>query len=364
MVTTNMELRSVHEGQESQYSTDEQRWSAVGRRDCHADGKFYFAVRTTGIYCRPSCPARHPKRENVVFYATAEAAGKAGYRGCKRCVPNEVSVAERNAAAVAKACRLIETSEEMPKLGTLANAVGISRFHFHRLFKSLTGVTPKTFAAACRGQRIRDTLPSGATVTDAIYGAGFNSNGAFYAKSNELLGMRPGRFRDGGTGEVIRFAVGEASLGSILVAATESGVCAILLGDDPDALVRDLQDRFPNARLVGADADFEEWVSKAVGLIESPRRGLDLPLDLRGTAFQKRVWHALSEIPPGSTASYSEIARRVGAPGAVRAVAQACAANPVAVAIPCHRVVRRDGALSGYRWGAQRKRKLLERETA
>jgi AraC family transcriptional regulator, regulatory protein of adaptative response / methylated-DNA-[protein]-cysteine methyltransferase len=252
----------------------------------------------------------------------------------------------------------------MPKLGTLANAVGISRFHFHRLFKSLTGVTPKTFAAACRGQRIRDTLPSGATVTDAIYGAGFNSNGAFYAKSNELLGMRPGRFRDGGTGEVIRFAVGEASLGSILVAATESGVCAILLGDDPDALVRDLQDRFPNARLVGADADFEEWVSKAVGLIESPRRGLDLPLDLRGTAFQKRVWHALSEIPPGSTASYSEIARRVGAPGAVRAVAQACAANPVAVAIPCHRVVRRDGALSGYRWGAQRKRKLLERETA
>jgi AraC family transcriptional regulator of adaptative response/methylated-DNA-[protein]-cysteine methyltransferase len=365
MVSTNMDVAARTRRQSSETDgIDAQRWAAVLRRDHGADGQFCFAVRTTGIYCRPSCPARHARRENVVFYSTPAEAEAAGYRACKRCMPNQPGIAERNAAAIARACRLIETAENLPDLETLAREAGMSRFHFHRLFRKSTGVTPKTYAAAQRAQRLRDSLASGGTVTDAIYGAGFNSSGAFYAKSQGLLGMRPSRFLGGGSDEAIRFAVGECSLGSVLVAATGAGVCAILLGDDPDALVRDLEDRFPNARLAGNDARFEEWVSKAIGLIESPRHGLDLPLDLRGTTFQKRVWHALSEIPPGSTTSYGEIAKRVGAPGAVRAVAQACAANPLAVAIPCHRVVRRDGSLSGYRWGAERKRRLLEREAS
>lgn len=357
-----MNVAAPSRNRRPEYRTHDQRWQAVMRKDANADGRFFFAVRTTGIYCRPSCPSRRARRQNVEFYGTASQAAAAGYRPCKRCTPERDSLAERNAQAVAKACRLIEDAEELPDLATLANAAGMSRFHFHRLFKSVTGVTPKTYAQGHRAERLRDSLACAGSVTGAIYDAGFNSNGAFYAKSKKLLGMRPANFRRGGAGEDIRFAVGECSLGAILVAASATGVCAILLGDDPDVLVRDLQDRFPNATLAGADRRFEDWVAKAVGLIESPKQGLDLPIDLRGTAFQKRVWHALSQIPPGSTTSYGEIAKRVGAPSAVRAVARACAANPLAVAIPCHRVVRRDGATSGYRWGAQRKRELLERE--
>ena len=252
----------------------------------------------------------------------------------------------------------------MPTLDDLARAAGMSRFHFHRVFKAVTGVTPQQYAAAHRAGRVRRELRESATVTDAIYGAGFNSNGRFYATAAEMLGMKPTDFRAGGAGASIRFAVGECSLGSILVAASDKGVCAITLGDDPDQLARDLQDRFPNATLTGGDADFEAWVAKVVGFVETPRLGLDLPLDVRGTAFQQRVWRALSAIPVGSTASYSEIARRIGAPGSVRAVAQACGANPLALAIPCHRVVRSDGDVSGYRWGVERKRALLNREAA
>jgi len=240
----------------------------------------------------------------------------------------------------------------------------MSRFHFHRVFKSVTGVTPKAYAAAHRGRRVREALSAAGTVTDAIYGAGFNSNGRFYATSSKVLGMTPTAFRAGGTGASIRFAVGECSLGSVLVAATGKGVCAILLGDDPAALLRDLEHRFPNAELVGGDAGFERVVARVVGFVDAPRRGLDLPLDVRGTAFQQRVWQALQKIPAGQTASYSDIARRIGRPAAVRAVAQACAANALAVAIPCHRVVRLDGGLSGYRWGIDRKRALLDREAA
>jgi AraC family transcriptional regulator of adaptative response/methylated-DNA-[protein]-cysteine methyltransferase len=265
---------------------------------------------------------------------------------------------------VAKACRLIETAEEMPNLDALAEAAGMSRFHFHRVFKTTTGVTPKAYAAAHRMRRVRDELSRGKTVTEAIYEAGFNSNGRFYATSSKVLGMTPTDFRSGGAGASIRFAVGECSLGSILVAATDKGVCAILLGDEPEPLVRDLQDRFPRAKLIGGDTGFEQLVSTVVGLVEAPALGLDLPLDVRGTAFQHRVWQALREIPAGSTASYTDIAERIGAPKAVRAVARACASNAIAVAIPCHRVVRRDGALSGYRWGVQRKRVLLAREGA
>jgi len=346
----------------SLFSNDEDRWAAVVRRDRGAEGVFYYSVRTTGVYCRPSCAARLARRENVRFHSSCEEAEAAGFRPCKRCRPNEAGLREQRAAIVAKACRLIETAEEMPNLESLAESAGMSRFHFHRVFKSVTGVTPKAYAAAHRARRVREELPRSGTVTEAIYGAGFNSNGRFYATSSEVLGMTPTNFRAGGTGASIRFAVGECSLGAILVAATEKGVCAILLGDAPEALVRELEDRFPKATLIGGDEGFEQWVAKVVGFVEAPALGLDLPLDVRGTAFQQRVWRALREIPAGSTASYTEVARRIGAPKAVRAVAHACASNAIAVAIPCHRVVRNDGALSGYRWGVERKRALLERE--
>lgn len=258
---------------------------------------------------------------------------------------------------------MIEAAEEIPTLDALAAAAGMSRFHFHRVFKSVAGITPKAYAAAHRAQRLRAVLPARGRVTDAIYDAGFNSSGRFYAESDALLGMTPTRFRSGGAGEAIRFAVGECSLGTVLVAATDRGVCAISLGDDPDALVRELQDRFPNATLIGDDAEFERVIARVVGFVEAPALGLDLPLDVRGTAFQQRVWQALREIPPGSTVSYADLAARIGAPKSIRAVASACAANTLAVAIPCHRVVRTDGALSGYRWGIERKRTLIDRES-
>jgi AraC family transcriptional regulator of adaptative response/methylated-DNA-[protein]-cysteine methyltransferase len=346
------------------YSSDDERFDAVVRRDPAADGTFYYSVRTTGVYCRPSCAARQARRENVRVHQTRDEAEAAGFRPCKRCRPNEAALVERQASAVAIACRTIEEAEELPSLDDLAEASGMSRFYFHRVFRALTGVTPKAYADAHRGQRVRDELTRSATVTEAIYGAGFNSNGRFYAASADLLGMTPTSFRDGGSGASIRFAVGECWLGSILVAATDRGVCAIRFGDDPAALVRGLQDAFPRARLIGGDKDFEELVAKVVGFVERPEQGLDLPLDVRGTAFQHQVWHALREIPAGSTASYREIATRIGRPKAMRAVAQACGANPIAVAIPCHRVVRTDGALSGYRWGVDRKRALLDREQA
>src|SRR5262250_1893978 len=343
---------------------DDACWKAVKRRDRAADGTFFYSVRTTGVYCRPSCAARLPRRENVTFHKTCADAERAGFRPCKRCRPNEPALAEAHAAAVARACRLIEEAEEAPSLGALAQSAGMSRFHFHRVFKAVTGVTPKAYAAGHRGKRVREELAASNTVTEAIYGAGFNSNGRFYAAASDLLGMTPTQFRAGGSGNVIRFAVGQCSLGAILVAATSKGVCAIEFGDDPETLVRALQDRFPKAQLLGGDKAFERLVAQVVGFVETPARGLDLPLDIRGTAFQQRVWKAIREIPAGSTASYRDLAKRIGAPKAVRAVAQACGANGIAVAIPCHRVVRTDGALSGYRWGIERKQALLAREGA
>lgn len=346
------------------FASDAQRWAAVARRDPMADGSFYFSVSTTGIYCRPSCPSRRAGRGHVAFHRTREEAERAGFRPCKRCRPDDAGLAERRAAAVAKACRLIETAEALPSLDALAAAAGMSRFHFHRVFKAVTGVTPRAYAAAHRAKRVREELPRSRTVTDAIYGAGFNSSGRFYAGAGGELGMTPSSFRAGGAGATIRFAVGECSLGSILVATTERGVCAILLGNKPNALVRELQDRFPKARLIGGDRGFEKTVATVVGFVEVPARGLDLPLDVRGTAFQRRVWQALRRIPAGKTTTYTEIARRIGEPRSVRAVARAVATNPIAVAIPCHRVVRLDGGLAGYRWGVERKRALLTREAA
>jgi AraC family transcriptional regulator of adaptative response/methylated-DNA-[protein]-cysteine methyltransferase len=271
---------------------------------------------------------------------------------------------ESPAAKIAAACRAIEAAESAPSLAALARAAGLSAFHFHRLFKAVTGVTPKSYATAARGHRARAALAEAGTVTEAIYDAGFNSSGRFYEQSGALLGMTPTAFRAQGAGERITFALGQCRLGAILVARSEKGICAISLGDDPDALLRALQDRFPAAELAGGDAQFERLVALVVGFVEAPATGLDLPLDIRGTAFQQRVWQALRAIPAGQTASYAEIAAAIGAPKAVRAVASACAANTLAVAIPCHRVVRQDGALSGYRWGVERKRALLAREAA
>jgi AraC family transcriptional regulator of adaptative response/methylated-DNA-[protein]-cysteine methyltransferase len=273
-------------------------------------------------------------------------------------------LAERQAALVARACRTIEAADDTPSLAALASEAGLSAYHFHRLFKNVTGLTPKAYADARRTGRVREALSRSRTVTEAIYDGGFNSNGRFYEATDRMLGMTPGDFRAGGANADIRFALGECSLGSILVARSEKGVCAILIGDDPDALLRDLQDRFPRATLIGGDAAFEASVAKVVGFVEAPALGLDLPLDMRGTAFQQRVWQALLAIPAGATATYTEIAERIGTPKAVRAVASACAANAIAVAIPCHRVVRTDGSLSGYRWGVERKRTLLGREKA
>lgn len=340
------------------------RWAALAAGSVAADGTFFYSVRTTGVYCRPSCGARVPRPENVRFHATREEAERAGFRPCKRCRPDRPSLAEQHAATVTEICRLIETSSRVPALDVLAARARMSPFHFHRVFKAVTGLTPKAYAAAHRGERVRRELGKAPTVTAAIYDSGYSSNGRFYGESEQMLGMTPTEYRAGGARAEIRFAVGECSLGSILVARSERGVCAIFLGDDPDALTRELQDRFPRATLIGADPAFEDVVAKVVGLIEAPGTGVDLPLDVRGTAFQQRVWRALREIPAGSTASYREIARRIGAPSAVRAVAHACAVNPVAIAIPCHRVVRSDGGLAGYRWGVERKRELLEREAA
>lgn len=340
------------------------RWAAVTARDPAADGRFFYSVATTGVYCRPSCASRQARPANVRFHLSAAEAEAAGFRPCKRCRPGQPSLDRAHAAMATAACRAIEAAETPPSLGQLAAAAGLSPHHFHRVFKAATGVTPRAYAAAHRATRLREALPAAATVTEAVYDAGFNSGGRFYAQSDALLGMTPSRYRTGGAGEEIRFAVGRSSLGVILAARSGRGVCAILMGEEAEALVRDLRDRFPRATLVGGDPAFEHEVAAVVALVEAPALGLDLPLDVRGTAFQDRVWRALQTVPAGTTVSYAELASRIGSPAAVRAVAGACAANPLAVAIPCHRAVRTDGGLSGYRWGVERKRALLEREAA
>lgn len=338
------------------------RWAALRARDPAADTQFVYAVRSTGVYARPSSLAKLPRPENVEFFDTPAAAEAAGYRPSRRQHADRGALAAHQSALIARACRQLETSEQEPTLAELAQHAGLSPYHFHRVFKAVTGLTPKAYASAQRARRLREGLGAEGSITTAIVDAGFNSSSRFYETSNARLGMRPRDWRDGGLNTDIRFAIGQCSLGAILVARSERGICAILLGEDPERLLQDLQDQFPRARLLGGDADFEQWVARVVGVIEAPALGLDLPLDVRGTAFQERVWQALRQIPPGSTASYSEIAERIGMPRAVRAVAQACAANHLAVAIPCHRVVRSDGALSGYRWGVERKRELLKRE--
>lgn len=341
--------------------TSDPRWQQVINRDAAADETFVYAVKTTGVYCRPSSPTRLPSPDNVVFFATPALAEAAGYRPSKR-IASQTALTEQHAAIVAHACRRIMSSDEQLSLAALAHDAGLSPFHFHRVFKSVTGLTPQAYANAHRAGKVRATLQHRNTVTEAIYDGGFNSSSHFYDTAKHMLGMTPTTYRSGGHNTDIRFAIGQCSLGAILVAQSAVGVCAIALGDDPEILIRNLQDTFPQAQLIGGDPAFEQCIAQVVGFIEAPATGLHLPLDIRGTAFQQRVWQALRAIPPGTTISYTEIAQRIGNPQSVRAVANACASNVLALAIPCHRVVRRDGQLSGYRWGVERKRSLLDRE--
>ena len=346
------------------FSTEARRWDAVLLRDRQAEGTFVYAVTTTGIYCRPGCASRLPKREHVRFFQTCSEAEQAGFRPCKRCQPNATSPYEAQVKLIAHLCKLIETSETSLSLSELAAVAGLSHYHLQRLFKAIVGVTPKAYAIAQRQQRVRDGLQHGTSVTQTIYDAGFGTSSQFYAGASEMLGMAPSQYKAGAVDVAIRFAIERSSLGWVLVAATAQGICAIDFGDTPEILTEQLQTRFPKAQLQASDPTFSGWVSQVLALIETPDRGLDLPLDIQGTAFQQRVWQALQAIPPGTTMSYTEVAKQIDHPTAVRAVAAACAANTLAVVIPCHRVVRSNGALSGYRWGIERKRVLLEREAS
>ncbi|HTV87405.1 MAG TPA: bifunctional DNA-binding transcriptional regulator/O6-methylguanine-DNA methyltransferase Ada [Stellaceae bacterium] len=340
----------------------EQCWQAVVAHDARADGSFFYSVKTTGVYCRPGCASRRPRRENVAFYATAAAAEAAGFRPCKRCRPNEASAAARHLAAIERACALIRARDSLPSLGELAGAAGISRFHFHRVFKQVTGATPREWGAAHRLGRFAARLDAGAPVADALYAAGFGAASRAYDAAPNGLGMTPAARRRGGKGERVHWAVVATPLGQALVAATERGICMTALGDDRATLEAELRRRFPAADLAPADAALREWAAQIAAFITHPGAQPDLPLDIRGTAFQAQVWRALQKIPPGRTASYRDIAAALGRPTAVRAVAQACATNRLAVLVPCHRAVRSDGGLAGYRWGVERKRALLDRE--
>jgi len=348
----------------SPYPTPEARWAAVQQRDPAADAWFRYAVLSTGVYCRPSCPSRPARRENVRFHPSAEAAEAAGFRACKRCHPREARPAPRLSALVTRVSRLIERADKPPTLAELAAAVNLSPFHLQRRFKQGTGVTPREYADALRRRRIAQDLARSRTVTEAGYAAGYGSATRLYANAPAALGMTPGEFARGAAGLPIQAAVARCSLGQVLVATTERGVCAILLGDEVGALRDDLARRFPQADIRPAGKDLASLLERVVALVEDPGQGLDLALDVRGTAFQQRVWQALRQVRPGETVSYAELARRIGLPRAARAVAAACGANALAVAIPCHRVVRGDGTLSGYRWGTERKRALLAREAA
>lgn len=341
--------------------TDDERWLAVMDRDPEAGAGFLYGVVTTGVYCLPWCPSRRPRRENVRFFDSAVAAERAGLRACRRCDPRCGGVPARHAAIVAGASRLL-AEDPQPTLSELAGALGLGPHHLHRVFTDATGVTPKAFGTALRTRRARTDLERGDTVADAAFAAGFGSVSRFYEAAAPRLGMTPGSYRRGGRHQVVRFAVGQSWLGAVLVAATRRGLCAVDLGDDPQALVLALQDRFHAAELVGDDPAFTAMVARVIALVADPGSPVDLHLDVRGTAFQERVWRALRDVPAGTTVTYAELAERVGSPGAHRAVAGACAANPVAIAVPCHRVVRRDGGLAGYRWGVDRKAALLVRE--
>jgi AraC family transcriptional regulator of adaptative response/methylated-DNA-[protein]-cysteine methyltransferase len=344
------------------YAAAGERWAAVLARDVAADQAFVYAVRTTGIYCRASCASRRPRRENVEYFPRPEAAEAAGYRACRRCRPRDTPAAEQRGALFTRLCRLIESAEQMPTLAELARLAGLSRFHLQREFRGAVGLTPREYRARRRREQVARTLTAAGSVTEAIHAAGYGCSGQFYGEADTVIGMPARTFRAGAAGECVDFAIADCALGKVLVASTGRGLCAILLGDTAQPLRADLARRFPKATLRQAPAGFATQLREVIRHIEQPQRPLALPLDIRGTAFQQRVWKALREIPVGGTASYTDVGRRIRAPRAARAVAQACGANPLAVAIPCHRVLRSDGSLSGYRWGLERKRELLRRE--
>jgi AraC family transcriptional regulator of adaptative response/methylated-DNA-[protein]-cysteine methyltransferase len=345
------------------YANDAARWHAFRGRDSAADGKFIVAVKTTGIYCRPVCPARPAKRENVEFFDTIDAARKAGYRACLRCKPDDISERERVAKLITRACRRIERDETIPSVGTLAADAKLSEGRFHRLFKQATGLSPRQYALAKRVEAFRARLKSGETVTAALYDAGFNSSSRAYEASRRL-GAKPSDVARGGEALTIRVGVARSSLGFVGVGMSERGLCALTFGDSAKAAHEAVQSHFPKARLLEAGGALDKELKRVVALVEEPKDGIDLPLDIRGTAFQERVWQALRRIPVGGTKTYGEIAKAIGKPTAQRAVAQACGANPIAVAIPCHRVVGAHGALGGYGYGIKRKQALLKKEAA
>ena len=345
-----------------QFATTEQRWNAVVANNLQADGAFFYAVETTGIYCRPTCRSRRPKPENVRFFQTIIDAEAAGFRPCKRCQPQMASPQADREQLIGKICQAIEASTENLSLSELAQMANLSPDHFHRIFKQIVGVTPKQYLTACRNDKIRDRLHQDRSITEAIFAAGYESSSQFYTQSPNILGMTPTEYKQGARDRAIQFAVAKSNLGWVIVAATEVGICAIALGDTPEQSIDELQIQFPQAKLSSDDSIFQQWVADVVMTIDNPQRGLNLPLDIRGTAFQSQVWQALQTIPIGSTLSYQQVADRIGKPTAARAVAAACAANKLAIAIPCHRVVGSNGSLSGYRWGVERKQALLELE--
>ncbi|MNB89318.1 Bifunctional transcriptional activator/DNA repair enzyme Ada [compost metagenome] len=342
-------------------NNDDLRWLAVLARDPHADGQFVFAVHTTGIFCRPSCRARYALRKNVRFYPDACQAEQAGFRPCKRCRPDLRDPNAQRVTTIEKACRLLEQDQPLT-LDQLAQAVAVSPYHLHRLFKAATGMTPKAWQQAARAARLRQALAQGDRVTDSVLAAGFPDSSSYYRKADAALGMTAKQYRRGGESTTVQYALSDCALGRCLVAESVRGICAILPGDDDRALIAELETLFPNAQRDQADAAFAARVSQVIASVDNHALALTLPLDIRGTAFQLQVWQALRAIPGGETASYQQVANAIGNPGAVRAVARACAANTLAIIIPCHRVVRSDGGLSGYRWGAVRKAALLKRE--
>jgi len=342
------------------YTDKASRWDAVSTRDAAADGAFYYGVRSTGVYCRPSCPSRRPSRDNAVFFETPEDAKQAGFRPCKRCRPDSVMADQ---LAVAKMLNLIESSEDPPTLDDLANEVGLSASYLQRVFKRQTGLSPRQYAASLRQQRFRTGLREASTVTDAVYEAGFGSTRGAYQRAGEELGMRPSAFKRGGRGERITFAIAETDLAHVLVGRTQRGICAVYLGT-PEELRHALAHEFPEAERVEDMKAMANEVETVNEVLAARGIGGSLQLDARGSEFQQKVWAALREIPAGETRTYSQVAEAIGQPGAARAVARACASNPLALLTPCHRVVRADGALGGYRWGIERKRALLEREGA